>query len=188
MTLVPVTGEKNLPVITILVQWTEFFMFRTEKRMLFNRVVLVSLSLFTLLSAHAQTVEERMADLEARVAALEARLSDAEAESAQVKERVEAAEAEKDDWISFDNLNPFVRHAWVNEAWTRPEPWQGVKNGQTPEEVEKILGQPTRTVRSLKPKVDLVYFYEGNIQGHKIRGKVSFRKDSVVSVNVPTFE
>lgn len=129
-----------------------------------------------------------MADLESRVAALEARLADAVAESAEVKERVEAAEAEKDEWMSFDNLNPFVRHAWVNEAWTRPEPWQSVKSGQTPDEVEKILGEPTRTVRSLKPKVDLVYFYEGNIQGHKIRGKVSFRKGVVVSVKVPTFE
>jgi hypothetical protein len=163
-------------------------MFRTEKRILFNRVVLVSFSLFTLACAHAQTMEERVADLEARLATLEARLSDAEAESAEVKERVKAAEVEKDDRLSLDSLNPFVRHAWVNEAWTRPEPWKSVKEGQTPDEVEKILGEPTRTVRSLKPKVDLVYFYEGNIQGHKIRGKVSFRKDVVVSLKVPTFE
>ncbi|MGC9449798.1 MAG: hypothetical protein ACP5I4_00005 [Oceanipulchritudo sp.] len=156
--------------------------------MLFNRVVLVSSSLFISAFAHAQTMEERVGDLEARVSALEARLADAEAESAQVKERVEAAEQEKESWVSVDKLNPFVRHAWVNEAWTRPEPWQSVKNGLSPEEVVNILGEPTRTVRSLKPKVDLVYFYEGNIQGNRIRGKVSFRDGSVVSFQKPDFE
>lgn len=163
-------------------------MFRTEKRFLFIRVVLVSFSLFPIAHVHAQTVEERMAALEARVTALEGRLADTEAESAQVKERVEAAEAEKDSWVSMENLNPFVRHAWVNEAWTRPESWESVTKGKSPEEVEGILGQPTRSLRSLKPQVDLVYYYEGNIQGNKIRGKISFRDGSAISVDKPTFK
>ena len=165
----------------------EIFMTRTEKRSLFIRVVLILAPLFISSSLYAQTLEERVMDLEARIVALEARLGDAEAEAAAALERADKMEEEKKSWVSMDNMNPFVRHAWVNEAWTREESWAAIREGLSPDEVVAILGEPTRTVRSLKPMVDLVYFYEGSIQGNKIRGRISFRDDATIHFKKPTF-
>lgn len=153
-----------------------------------------------------QSVEERLAALEEKIAVLENRVVTAEAETSEALERAEAAESraeqaetrveaaaetsrkEKGSWVSMDTLNPFVRHAWVNEAWTRPEPWQQVRKGQTEAEVIDILGEPTRTVDSLKPKTDMVFFYEGRIRDAKINGKISFRRGRVKSIKQPNFE
>ncbi len=160
------------------------------RRILFCAVLTLAAVAGVAASSEAE-LAAAVARLEARVAELEARLGAAEQQSAPTVERVQeqGATAEKRGWIPMENLNPFVRHAWVNEAWTRPEPWDQVRRGMSPDEVIKVLGEPTRTVESLKPRVDLVYFYEGGIrsQGVKLRGKVSFRKGEVIAVQKPNF-
>ena len=60
--------------------------------------------------------------------------------------------------------------------------------GATLEQVQDALGKPPRTVKSLRPQVDLVYFYETSIgDKHGLNGKVSFRKDKVIAVTKPDF-
>ena len=85
-------------------------------------------------------------------------------------------------------LDILSNSAWRNLRWTQEEQWKTVVKGATLEQVIDALGKPPRTVKSLRPQVDLVYFYETSIgDKHGLNGKVSFRKDKVIAVIKPDF-
>lgn len=148
-------------------------------------------------SLHAATEEEmadKMALLEKRLAELESRLSENEQETKEVK--VLAANTSGSgaanpgilgNAATFDIL---ANSAWRNLRWTQEEQWATVRKGATIDEVESALGHPPRTVKSLKPRVDLVYYYETSlrVRDNALRGKVSFKDGKVIAVSKPDFQ
>ncbi|MEM7790016.1 MAG: hypothetical protein AAF546_01330 [Verrucomicrobiota bacterium] len=135
---------------------------------------------------------ERLAMLELRIAELEARLSETEQETEEVK--VLATTASQAPAVSklssVAGYNILANSAWRNYRWTEPAQWENIRPGMSISEVDELLGEPPRTVKSLKPRVDLVYFYETSIRNTpgSVRGKISFKDGRVVSAQVPNFE
>jgi uncharacterized coiled-coil protein SlyX len=180
-------------------------------------VALVATVLFTpTYAAAADATAERMAQMEARLIAMEARLAAAEkgpqaksvSEARMVELETRLAEAEQETkqvkalaatggnvsqasmlgkGATFDIL---ANSAWRNLRWTQAEQWEGVRPGVSMAAVVEALGHPPRSVDSLKPRVDEVYYYETSIRddGNSLRGKVSFRKGTVLTVQKPNFK
>lgn len=148
----------------------------------------------SLVAATEAEMAAKMALLEKRLAELESRLAENEQETKEVK--VLAANATTaagaanagilGNAATFDIL---ANSAWRNLRWTHEEQWADIRKGSTIEEVEAALGSPPRTVESLKPRVDLVYYYETSIrdQANGLRGKISFKKGKVIAVTKPNF-
>lgn len=130
---------------------------------------------------------------EARIVELEARLAETEQETKEVK--VLAANAGSDatrnsilgNTATFDIL---AGSAWRNLRWTNEQQWAEVRPGISVETVIEALGPPPRSVESLKPRVDEVFYYETSIRddGNALRGRVSFRKGQVLTVQKPNFK
>ncbi|MFT6058921.1 MAG: putative coiled-coil protein SlyX [Lentimonas sp.] len=182
-------------------------------------VALVATVLFTpvyAVAADANANSARMAQLEARLIAMEARLAAAEkgpqaksvSEARMVELETRLAEAEQEtkqvkalaatggnvsqasilgNAATFDIL---ANSAWRNLRWTQAEQWQAVRPGASMAAVVEALGHPPRSVDSLKPRVDEVFYYETSIRddGNSLRGKVSFRKGQVLTVQKPNFK
>jgi hypothetical protein len=131
-------------------------------------------------AASEEEMAAKLALMEKRLAQLESRLSDNEQKTKEVK--VLAANS------SGATLDILSNSAWRNLRWTQEDQWKTVVKGATLEQVTDALGKPPRTVKSLRPQVDLVYFYETSIgDKHGLNGKVSFRKDKVIAVIKPDF-
>lgn len=149
------------------------------------------------LEARLATAEEHSGPAstvsEARILELESRLAEAEQETKEVK--VLAANAGSDsthnsilgNTAAFDIL---AGSAWRNLRWTNEQQWAEVRPGASIETVIEALGPPPRSVESLKPRVDEVFYYETSIRddGNALRGKVSFRKGKVLTVHKPNFK
>ena len=70
--------------------------------------------------------------------------------------------------------------------WKRPESWLKLQNGMTPQQVQLVLGSPTRTQSNIKDAV--FWYYEGTVQGSgSVRGRVYFIDGAVSMVNPPVF-
>ena len=80
--------------------------------------------------------------------------------------------------------------AWHNLRWTQEAQWEAVRPGVYVETVIDALGAPPRSVDSLKPRVDEVFYYETSIRAdpNALRGKVSFRDGQVLTVQKPNFQ
>ena len=80
--------------------------------------------------------------------------------------------------------------AWRKLRWTQPEQWEAVRPGISADAVIDALGKPPRSVKLLKPRVDEVFFYETSLgdRNNALRGKVSFRKGQVITVQKPNFQ
>lgn len=162
-----------------------------------RRLFTVVAALISVPALHATSEEEmaaKMALLEKRLAELESRLADNEQETKEVKvlaANTSASTGAADagalgNSATFDIL---AGSAWRNLRWTQEDQWEGIVKGSTIEEVEAALGHPPRTIESLKPRVDLVYYYETSIRDREngLRGKVSFKKGKVIAVTKPDF-
>ncbi len=184
-------------------------------------VVLAATVSFTpIYAADADSNDDRMARMEARLIAMEARLAAAEngptpaasnvSEARIVELEARLAEAEQEtkevkilassgavsggssssllgNEATFDIL---AGSAWRNLRWTHEEQWEGIKRGITEEKVIELLGYPPRSLDSLKPRIDKVYWYEASIRdwNSEVSGKISFRKGKVVSFEKPNFD
>lgn len=163
---------------------------------LLNISVLAATALATVVpfqSTFADADAERIARLEQRLIQLEQRLAETEQETKEVKVLASSAVATGGNNASilgnaatFDIL---AGSAWRNLRWTQEEQWEGIKRGITEEKVIELLGYPPRSLDSLKPRVDKVYWYETSIrdQSNAMRGKISFKKGRVVAVEKPDF-
>lgn len=161
-----------------------------------NRFVLSAAAVVIALplqSTFADADAERIARLEQRLQELEMRLADTEQETKEVKVLASSAAATGGNQASilgntatFDILSG---SAWRNLRWTQEEQWAGITRGTTEEKVIELLGYPPRSVESLKPRVDKVYWYETSLRDTSsgMRGKISFKKGRVVSVEKPNF-
>lgn len=139
-------------------------------------------------------LEERLLALEAKVAAQEARLAEQEVETKEVKVLAASSAAAGDGKANFTGnplaLDIMARSAWRNLRWTQEEQWATVRPGATEEQVIEALGYPPRSVDSLKPRVDKVFWYENSLRdrSNAVKGKISFKDGIVISVRKPDFE
>lgn len=144
--------------------------------------------------ADADADAERLARLEKRLMELEARLAETEQETKEVK--VLATSAATTDGgerasilgsgATFDIL---AGSAWRNLRWTQEEQWEEIKPGVTEEKVIELLGYPPRSVDSLKPRIDKVYWYETSLRDRSttMSGRISFRDGRAVYIKKPDF-
>ena len=167
--------------------------------------------------ADSAATADRMAELEARLIAMEARLATAEqnqpaplnvseARIADLETRLAEAEQETKEvkalaatggnvpsssvlgrGAAFDIM---ANSAWRKLRWTQPEQWEAVRPGVTEETVIDALGRPPRSVKSLKPRVDKVFYYETSIRdkSNSLRGQISFYKGQVKTIQKPNFQ
>lgn len=162
-----------------------------------RRLFTVVAALISVPALHATSEEEmaaKMALLEKRLAELESRLAENEQETKEVKvlaanTTTSAGAANTGILGNATTFDILAGSAWRNLRWTQEEQWESIRKGSTIEEVEAALGHPPRTVESLKPRVDLVYFYETGIRdrAHGMHGKISFKKGKVIAVTKPDF-
>jgi hypothetical protein len=145
-----------------------------------------------LCAVDADTAADRMAQLEARLIAMETRLAEAEQETKEVKTLAATGGNVPSSAIlggvaAFDIM---ANSAWRKLRWTQPEQWEAVRPGVSLETVIDALGPPPRSVKSLKPRVDKVFYYETSIRdkGNSLRGQISFRKGQVLTVQKPNFQ
>ena len=144
----------------------------------------------TVSAASEEEMAAKLALMEKRLAQLESRLSDNEQKTKEVKVLAANSGSNANRGIlgSGATLDILSNSAWRNLRWTQEEQWKTVVKGATLEQVTDALGKPPRTIKSLRPQVDLVYFYETSIgDKHGLKGKVSFRKDKVIAVIKPDF-
>lgn len=144
----------------------------------------------------ADSDAERMARMEARLLELEQRLEEAEQDTKEIKVLASSSATSTasggnntsilGNAATFDIL---AGSAWRNLRWTQEEQWAGIKRGVTEEKVIELLGYPPRSLDSLKPRVDKVYWYETSIrdQSSGMSGKISFKNGRVVSFKRPDF-
>ena len=79
------------------------------------------------------------------------------------------------------------REQQVNFPWMESAKWALIRKGQSANQVTAILGKPTLNESSLRKWVDFVYSYQGRrpSDNKRIEGKIRFKKDIVVNIEVP---
>ncbi|MGB2091831.1 MAG: hypothetical protein ACPH2J_08045 [Akkermansiaceae bacterium] len=160
------------------------FIILTRKCLLAAAVA--ALSMPSLSAASEEEMAAQIAALEKRLAQLESRLSVNEMKTKEAK--VLATNTSNAAAGNNATLNILSNSAWRNLRWTDADQWKTVVNGASIAHVEDALGKPPRTVKSLKPQIDLVYFYETSIgQKDGLYGKIAFRKGKVIAVTQPDF-
>ncbi|CAI8339169.1 MAG: Uncharacterised protein [Opitutia bacterium UBA7350] len=159
---------------------------------LINTALLMSTTLFlsnAMGMGDSPALEARLTSLEARLAVLEQRLAANEkaTETAQILAVSGGVEDSLSNAAAFDIM---ANSAWRNLRWTRPVQWQGVNTGTSEEKVIELLGKPPRSVKSLKPRVDKVFYYETSLGDQKnyLSGRISFRDGMVIAVKKPNFQ
>lgn len=132
----------------------------------------------------ADEAKKRIEELEARLAAAEHKAKIAE--QLAIDNALKAERFEKADRVgeisNYSNVETLL--------WTDEQRWAGVAPGVSIEKVVELLGPPLRSVDSLKPRVDQVFYYQGSLRASSgsLRGKVSFRDGEVLAVEKPNFE
>jgi hypothetical protein len=154
----------------------------------------IATSMLFPLSVNAEDVSaDRIARLEARLLELESRLANTEQETKEVKVLAASNSAGVSNSAILNNtatLDILAGSAWRNLRWTQPEQWTEVRRGISEEKVIELLGSPPRSVKSAKPRVDKVAYYETSIRdrSNTLRGKVSYRGGKVIAVQKPDFK
>ena len=71
--------------------------------------------------------------------------------------------------------------------WVNPENWKKMRKRMSYYEVRKVLGTPTRIKPSVKPNIEQIYYYSGdlNADGSQEEGTVNFSDKRVVSFESP---
>lgn len=147
------------------------------------------LPILPILPLQAQSADasaDRLARMEARLLEMEARLAAAERDSKKAKVMASNSSGASNSAM----MNVMADNAWRKLRWTDQKQWAAIVPGVSKEKVIEALGTPPRSVKSLKPRIDEVYFYETSLldKNNAMRGKISFRKDKVVSVQKPNFQ
>ena len=75
----------------------------------------------------------------------------------------------------------------VSGPWVNAENWKKMRKRMSYYEVRKVLGTPTRIKPSVKPNIEQIYYYSGdlNADGSQEEGTVNFSDKRVVSFESP---
>ena len=144
--------------------------------------------------AEVRVLNEKVANLEKRVAAFE---SDSEEAPAVARAAIEYAaanpppveEKSRNKW--YENLRVELQNADVLASgnWVKPESWKRIETKMTPEEVIAILGEPTARKFSVRKENDEILIYEGDLHGtgKLVRGEVHVYKGKIRRFSTPNF-
>ena len=156
--------------------------------------------LFASASEHAPTDSEaRLDSLEKRLTALEKengilrqRLAKLEGAPAPIQPRELADILPKEEKEKKSFLEAFRRELKsdldrASGPWTSPDSWALIRKRMSSFEVRETLGRPTRMKPSVRPAIDEVYFYKGDLDADGIEeeGVVNFKDKRVVSFESP---
>ena len=144
--------------------------------------------------AEVRVLNEKVANLEKRVAAFE---SDSEEAPAVARAAIEYAaanpppveEKSRNKW--YENLRVELQNAdfLASGNWVKPESWKRIETKMTPEEVIAILGEPTASKFSVRKENDEILIYEGDLHGagKLVRGEVHVYKGKIRRFSNPNF-
>lgn len=151
------------------------------------------------LSRKLDLILGKVSGLETRVAELEKANSEVKKEMLDVQKTAEEAktasqsialpesEDAKKSFMSKLRLQLKSEEAKAAGPWTKEETWTGMRRNLTGFKVRKLLGNPNKIKKSLNPRIDQIYHYEGdlNADGTNEVGEVSLFRDRVVSFSSP---
>ena len=138
-----------------------------------------------------ELLEQRVTALEKENERLKKRLSNLEEKKVlKPKELADILPREEQEKKSF--LESFRRElksdaARASGPWTNPDSWDLIRKRMSSFEVRETLGRPTRMKPSVRPAIDEVYFYKGDLDADGIEeeGVVNFKDKRVVSFESP---
>jgi hypothetical protein len=129
--------------------------------------------------------DQERKDLLVRVAELESALK--KSDSRRLAEILPDDEKEKKSF--FENFRKELNsdRDRAKGPWTSADSWSSVRKRMSVFELREVLGTPTRIKQSVKPSVDQVYLYEGdlNADGESESGYVNVKDRRVVSFKSP---
>ena len=151
------------------------------------------------LSRKLDLILGKVSGLETRVAELEKANSEVKKEMQAVQKTADEAktasqsialpegEDAKKSFMSKLRLQLKSEEAKAAGPWTKEETWTGMRRNLTGFKVRKLLGNPNKIKKSLNPRIDQIYHYEGdlNADGTNEVGEVSLFRDRVVSFSSP---
>lgn len=124
-------------------------------------------------------------DLIRRVSVLESKLS--KSDSRRLAEILPESEKEKKSF--FENFRKELNsdRDRAKGPWTSADSWNSVRKRMSVFELREVLGNPTRIKQSVKPSVDQVYLYEGdlNADGEIESGYVNIKDKRIISFKSP---
>ena len=137
-------------------------------------------------------LEERVGKLESENKAVKKEVkqvaqSAAEAKSATASLQIPKNEKEKESFFKKLKNEINSQEAKDSGPWAKKESWSSIRNNLTRFQVRKALGDPHEVNQSLKPRIDQVYQYSGDLDadGEEEKGVVNFFRDRVVSFQSP---
>lgn len=139
-----------------------------------------------------EAIEKRLAALEEENAQLKERISELEKGGAkeiakQLPGLIPEDETEKKAF--FDRFRREFKSSQDQSLgpWTSPEPWTKIRKRMSEYSVREILGRPTRMRPSVKPYVEMVYLYTGDLNSDGVdeEGFVELKDKRVVSFKSP---
>ena len=143
-------------------------------------------------SMQIKRLEARIVGLEKENAEIKNRLSKLEnsRSARQAKELAEIIpEGEKEKRSFFEAFRREMKSDAVRASgpWTNPESWATIRKLMSSYQVRKTLGMPTRKMPSVRPSIEEVYLYVGDLDsdGVEERGVVNFKDNRVVSFESP---
>ena len=146
----------------------------------------------TIQSTNVKGLESRIIALEKENAVIKNRLSKLE-NSRSARPAKELAEiipsGEKEKKTFFEAFRREMKSDSVRASgpWTKPESWESIRRLMSSYQVRQTLGMPTRKMPSVKPSIEEVFLYIGDLDsdGVEERGVVNFKDKRVVSFESP---
>lgn len=137
-------------------------------------------------------LEERVGKLESENKAVKKEVKQVaksvdEAKSATASFQIPKDEKEKASFYNKLKNEIYSQEAIDSGPWAKKESWSGIRTKLTSFQVRKALGDPHEVNQSLKPRIDQVYQYSGDLDadGEQEIGLVNFFRDRVVSFQSP---
>jgi len=137
-------------------------------------------------------LEERVGKLETENKTVKREVEQAAKSAEEAKSATENLQIPKDEKEKASFFNKLKNEIYSQEAkdsgpWAKKESWSNIRNNLTRFQVRKALGNPHEVNQSLKPRVDQVFLYRGDLDadGKEEVGIVNFFRDRIVSFETP---
>ena len=137
-------------------------------------------------------LEERVVKLESENKAVKKEVKQAAKSAEEAKSATQNLQIPKDEKEKASFFNKLKNEIYSQEAkdsgpWAKKESWSNIRNNLTRFQVRKALGNPHEVNQSLKPRVDQVFLYRGDLDadGKEEVGIVNFFRDRIVSFETP---
>ena len=171
---------------------------KTLRKLWISILASIFLFSFSKLSAKEDTfsqleaIEKRLAALELENVKLKERISELEKGGAQENAKQLPGLIPEDETKKKAFFDRFRREFKSSQdqtrgPWTSPEPWTKIRKRMSEYSVREILGRPTRMRPSVKPHVEMVYLYAGDLNSDGVdeEGFVELKDKRVVSFKSP---